>query len=45
MNLMFAILVFGLCLWVVLSALGILTLRIIGNVLDMLYPPNDEGQR
>lgn len=45
MNLLFAILVFGLCLWIVLAALGILTIRIITSYLEMLYPPDDEGQR
>lgn len=45
MNLLFAFMVVGLCLWIALSALGVLTIRVIGNVLDILYPPNDEGQR
>lgn len=45
MSVLFSIMVLALCLWICLAVLGVLTIRIIGNVLDRLYPPDDEGQR
>lgn len=45
MNAVFLVIVFSLCLWLALCALALLTLKIIGNVLDMLYPPRDGDER